>query len=308
MKLHPTGVFDNSAREYRHITAVPLAAAMGAEIRGVQIAELNDAQFLEIEDALYRHKMIFLRNQDMSHADQESFTLRFGKFGIDAYTTGTPGHRNVQPVVKEAATRARMIFGSGWHTDSPFLQTPPSISMLFAMDVPAYGGDTMWCNTALAYTCLSDTMKGILAPLRIHMSAIDVVAELQALDREGRADDLPSGKATLGDTELDIDRQKMVAGWYHPIVRTHPKSGEKALYVDHNYSQGIQGMTPAEWAPLLTFLKEHVCQPAFSCRLHWEPKTFAVWDNRGCIHQAFNDYDGFRREMYRTTVLGEIPQ
>ncbi|MDJ0713596.1 MAG: TauD/TfdA family dioxygenase [Prochloraceae cyanobacterium] len=91
-------------------------------------------------------------------------------------------------------------------------------------------------------------------------------------------------------------------------MRTHPKSGEKAIYVDCTYSKGIQGLTYLEAEALLKFLKEHVTQPAFSCRLRWEPKTFAVWDNRICIHQAFNDYDGFRREMYRTTVRGEVPE
>ena len=105
-----------------------------------------------------------------------------------------------------------------------------------------------------------------------------------------------------------MNTQKMIDGWFHPIVRTHPKSGEKSLYVEHAYSLGIEGMTEAEAEGLLGFLKEHVCQPAFSCRLRWEQKTFAIWDNRICIHQAFNDYDGFRRELYRTTVLGEVPQ
>lgn len=305
MKLHPTGGFDNSAKAYDHITAVPLAAAMGAEIRDVQVSQLTDEQFLEIEDALYHHKMIFLRDQDMSHADQECFTLRFGEFGIDAYTTGAEGHRNVQPVIKEADTRTEMIFGAGWHTDSPFMETPPAISMVFGADVPPYGGDTIWCNTALAYHYLSDNMKQVLAPLKVHMSAVEVVALLQAENRKKQADEEPTA---LGDMELDVNTQKMVDGWFHPIVRTHPKSGEKALYVDHTYSHGIEGMTKAEADGLLGFLKEHVRQSAFSCRLRWKPKTFALWDNRICIHQAFNDYDGFRRELYRTTVLGEVPQ
>ncbi len=308
MKLHPTGLFDNSAKDYKHITALPLAAAMGAEIRGVQIGQLTDAQFLEIEDALYRHKMIFLRDQDMRHDDQEAFTLRFGDFGIDAYTRGMPGHRNVQPVIKEADTRTRMIFGSGWHTDSPFLQTPPAISMLFGADIPPYGGDTIWCNMVLAYQCLSDTMKKVLAPLKVHMTGVNVVGELEQENRAKQSDSGPSKRSGFGDMELDVDNQKMIAGWYHPIVRTHPKSGEKALYVDHTYSHGIEGMTSAEAEGLLGFLKEHVSQPAFSCRLRWAPKTFVVWDNRICIHQAFNDYDGFRREMYRTTVMGEVPR
>ena len=308
MKLHPTGRFDNSAKNYKQIIAVPLAAAMGAEIRNVQISRLTDEQFLEIEDALYRHKMIFLRNQDMSHDDQEAFTLRFGEFGIDAYTTGAEGHRNVQPVVKEADTHTEMVFGSGWHTDSPFLETPPAISMLFGADIPPYGGDTMWCNTVLAYEYLSDTMKQIIAPLKVHMSARDVVSVLSEINKNKEPEEGKSGPTTLGNIELDIDTRAMVAGWYHPIVRTHPKSGEKAIYVDCTYSKGIQGLTSLEAEALLKFLQEHVTQPAFSCRLRWEPKTLAVWDNRICIHQAFNDYDGFRREMYRTTVRGEVPE
>lgn len=301
MKFHPTGVFDNSPRAYRHITAVPLAAAMGAEIRGVQISQLSDEQFREIEDALYRHKMIYFRDQDMGHADQEAFTLRFGEFGVDAYTKGAAGHRNVQPVVKEADTHTTMVFGSRWHTDSPFMERPPSISMLYGADIPPWGGDTMWCNTVLAYDTLSDVMKQVLAPLRVHMTAIEVVQQLRL---EAGADPKLSA---LGDIELDMETQKMVEGWYHPLVRTHPVTGEQALYVEHAYSHGIQGMFDDEAQALLGFLKAHVTQPAFSCRLRWAPGTFTVWDNRICIHQAFNDYDGFRREMYRTCVLGEVP-
>jgi alpha-ketoglutarate-dependent taurine dioxygenase len=308
MRIHPTGRFDNSARAYKHISAVPLAAAMGAEIQGIQISSLTDEQFLEVEDALYRHKMIYFRDQDMTHQDQESFTLRFGDFGIDAYTKGAEGHENVQPVIKEAETKIRHIFGSGWHTDSPFLETPPAISMLFGADIPPYGGDTIWCNTALAYDYLSDTMKQVLAPLRVHMSAVGVIENLRKEAKRKQEEEGESHPTSVGDIELDVNTRKMIDGWYHPIVRTHPKSGEKALYVDKAYSQGIEGMTEHEAEGLLRFLQEHVTEPAFSCRLRWGPKTFTVWDNRLCIHQAFNDYDGFRREMYRTTVLGEVPQ
>jgi taurine dioxygenase len=140
------------------------------------------------------------------------------------------------------------------------------------------------------------------------MSAVDVVAHLRNENRDRQTEDPRMAPSSLGDMELDINTRKMIAGWFHPIVRTHPKSGEKALYVDHTYSHGIEDMTDAEADALLGFLKEHVCQPAFSCRLRWQPKTFTVWDNRICIHQAFNDFDGFRREMYRTTVMGEVPQ
>jgi taurine dioxygenase len=300
MKIHPTGRFDNHAQPYARIRALPLASAMGAQIQGVKLAALDREQFAEIEQALFRHKLIFFRGQQLSFADQESLTLRFGELGTDAYTAGVPGHPGVQPVIKEAEVRVPMVFGNGWHTDSPFLERPPAISMLYGVDVPPYGGDTLYSNTELAYECLSDVMKEVVRPLRVHMSAVDVVAVLQQMNRS-------ASPARMGNIPLDMNVQPMIDGWCHPLVRTHPVTGRKALYVDETYSRGIQGMTPAESAALLGFLREHVTQPAFTCRLRWERGTLAIWDNRSCIHQAFNDFDGYRREMYRTTVLGEVP-
>lgn len=317
MRLQPTGKFDNSPRDYEHITVTPLAAAMGAGIAGVDLSNLRDAEFAEIEDALYRHKMIYFRDQPISHADQESFTLRFGEFGTDAYTAGLTEHPNVQPVIKEAETRVRMIFGEGWHTDSPFLARPPAISILRGVDVPPYGGDTIWANTSLAYDHLSDGMKAMLAPLRIHMSATDVVEALERVKREQSALDSDPTKSDSfaklagGDARKDEDaarqRRAMIDGSYHPLVRTHPVTGKKALYVDETYSQGFDGLTRDESRPLLAFLVAHVTRPSFTCRLRWKKHTLALWDNRSCIHHAFNDYDGYRREMYRTTVMGEPP-
>lgn len=308
MKVHPTRKFDNTPKSYSHITATPLAAAMGAEIRGVDISTITDAQFLEVEDALYRHKMIYLRNQKFSHADQESFSLRFGEFADDAYTTGVDGHRNVHPVIMEADARVDMVFGNGWHVDSPFMKQPPSVSMLYGVEVPPYGCDTMWANTVLAYNCLSETMKDLVAPLKIHFSANGVVNQLKKEAEDKRKKDVDGGRTKgFGSMELDMKTQSMVEGSFHPLVRTHPKSGERALYVDQTYSNGIEGLTTDESAGLLSFLKEHVTQPAFTCRLRWEQDTFVLWDNRGCCHHAFNDYDGHRRELYRTTVKGEVP-
>ena len=141
--VHPTGHFDNSPAKNKHIEVFPLAAAMGAEIRGVNLNNVSDAAFKEIESALYRHKMIFFRNQDISFTDHENITLRLGEFGTDAYTKGVVGHENIQPVIKEANTTTKMVFGSGWHTDSAFLERPPSIALNYGKDMPPYGGDTM---------------------------------------------------------------------------------------------------------------------------------------------------------------------
>jgi taurine dioxygenase len=302
----PTGRFDNQARPYEHIVVEELAAAMGAEVKGVDLAAVTDDQFAEIQHALFRHKMIFFRDQQISHADHESFSLRFGEFADDAYTKGVEGHVNVQPVIKEADAAVTLIFGSGWHTDSAFLPRPPAISMLYGVDIPPFGGDTIWANAALAYAMLSDTMKSVIDGLRVRMSMRRV---LSAAQQYMEPNDTALGRlaATRDGGRLDPAIARKVEGTAHPLVRTHPVTGEKALYCDKTYAVGIEGMTEAESEPLLTFLSDHVTQPAFTCRLRWSPGTFALWDNRLCVHQAFNDYDGYRREMYRTTVAGDVP-
>ncbi len=300
MQLYPPSHYDDNQHGYREISTHPLASAMGAEIRGVDIANVSGPQLEEIKSALFRYKMIFFRNQHISLDDQEKFTLRFGPFGTDAYTKGIPGHPNVQRIIKEADTVVSRVFGDGWHTDSPFLQRPPAISLLHGLDIPPYGGDTWWANTELAYDFLSDTMKQVLAPLKVHMSAEVVMADLLANSREGKG-------LAIGQMQLTTDQQAIVDGWHHPIVRTHPVTGKKSLYVDETYSLGIQGMSREEAASLLAYLQKHVKREEFACRLRWEPNTLVMWDNRICIHKAFNDYDGYRREMIRTIVDGEVP-
>jgi taurine dioxygenase len=307
MRLHPTGKFDNHATRYRHIEARPLAAAMGAEIAGVDAARITDEQFAELRDALFRHKMIFLRDQRLSYEHHEAFSLRFGPFAEDAYTHGVPGHRNVHPLIKEADDPSKMVFGEGWHTDSPFLPEPPAITILYAVEVPPFGGDTIWANSALAYAMLSDAYRNMIAGLQVHFSMRDV---LRSAQEAVTVSDSPIGRlaATRDAERLPDDLLRKVRGNVHPLVRTHPVTGERALYVDGAYAIGIEGMTPEESAPILHFLAEHVTQSAFTCRLRWSPGTLAMWDNRLCVHQAYNDYQGYRRELYRTTVQGERPR
>jgi alpha-ketoglutarate-dependent taurine dioxygenase len=306
MQLHPTGKFDNHAQAYRHIEARPLAAAMGAEICGVDIARITDEQFAEVRHALFRHKMIFIRGQKLTHSDHEAFSRRLGPFAEDAYTQGIPGHRNVHPLIKEADDPSKMVFGEGWHTDSPFLPEPPSITTLYSVQIPPFGGDTIWCNSALAYANLSETYRKMIAGLRVHFSLRDVLAAAQGAVESS---DSPIGRlaSTRTHEKLSDDIQRKIRGSMHPMVRTHPVTGEKALYVDGAYAIGIEGMTAEESAPILKFLEQHVTQSAFSCRLRWEPNMLALWDNRLCVHQAYNDYQGYRRELYRTTVQGEKP-
>ncbi len=306
MRLHPTGKFDNYSARYEHIRAEPIAAAMGAEITGVDIARVTDDVAEEIRHALFRHKMIFFRRQKLTHAEHEAFSLRFGRFAEDAYTQGVPGHRNVQPLIKEAADPSKMVFGEGWHTDSPFLEQPPAITVLRSVEVPPIGGDTMWANSALAYAMLSETYRRMIQGLRVRFSLRDV---LKSVHEAVAVSDSPIGRlaATRDSASLPEDLRRKIRGNAHPLVRTHPVTGEKALYVDPSYGIGIEGMTPEESAPILQYLNEHLTQPAFTCRLRWEPDMLVIWDNRLCVHQAYNDYQGHRRELYRTTVAGETP-
>lgn len=296
----PSGTFDNQAKKYQHITSKPLSSSMGAEIEGVDLGALTDPQFAEVEDALYHHKMVFYRDQDLGYEDQERLTLRFGEFGVDAYTGGLEGHPNLQRVVKEADERAAMIFGGSWHTDSPFLERPPAISLLYGVDTPPYGGDTMWTNSQLAYASLTATMRQMLAPLKVHMSGRNVLAGLRRHS---------PGQTEVQVTSMDINvkERTLIEGAIHPLIRTHPATGKKSLYVCPSYTVGIEGMAEYEAAPLVEFLCAYITQPIFNCRLRWEPKTFVMWDNRSCLHHAFNDHDGYRREMLRSIVAGEVP-
>lgn len=306
MRLHPTGKFDNHARSYGSLEVRPLGAAMGAEVLGVDATRVDEAQFRDLRDALFRHKMLFLRRQKITHADHERFSLGFGAFAEDAYTQGIPGHTDVHPLIKEADDRSEMVFGEGWHTDSPFLPQPPSVTILHSIEVPPFGGDTMWANSALAYRMLSDTYREMIAGLKVHFSLRDV---LHSVYRAVEVRDSPIGKlaATRNSEGLSEDLKRKVLGNVHPLVRTHSVTGEKALYIDPSYGIGIDGMTEEESAPLVKYLTDHLTQPAFTCRLRWEADMIALWDNRLCVHQAYNDYQGFRREMYRTTVIGEKP-
>ena len=299
--IHLDQPYRNTPFQGHHLHTRPLAAAMGAEVLDTDVRTLSDDAFDELQQALFHHKMIYLRNQSLTPDDQAQFTLRFGEFGTDAYTTGLPGYPDVQPVVKEAQTKSKMIFGGGWHTDSAFLEEPPSISLLYGVEIPPYGGDTTWYNTALAYESLTPAMRAMLAPLKVHMSGIKVVNSMRKLAKDA------AGMDAMGDIQLELDIQAMIDGQFHPLVRRHPNSGEVALYCDDVYAQGIEGMTEYEARPLLNFLVAHITQEIFCCRLRWEANMLVLWDNRICLHRAFNDYDGFRREMHRTTVKGERP-
>jgi alpha-ketoglutarate-dependent taurine dioxygenase len=302
MRLHPIGKFDNYPVAHEHIAVEPLAAAMGAEILGVAAERMTDAQFTEIRRALFRHKMIFFRTQRLTIANIEVLARRFGELAPLGQAHSFPGHPGVHAVVKEATDTSTMVFGSGWHTDSPFLQRPPAITLLYSVQVPPLGGDTMWANSALAYATLSEAYRRMIAGLKVHFSARLVVAAAHR-DVVDSANPFFAVAATRDGRSLPDALVRTIEGYHHGLVKVHSVTGEQALYVDPTYGVGIEGMTPEESAPLLSFLTHHLVQPAFTCRLRWDAGMLAIWDNRLCVHQAYNDYQGHRREFHRSAVL-----
>jgi alpha-ketoglutarate-dependent taurine dioxygenase len=295
VRVTPAGDFDNHPYPSKHFEVAPLSAAMGAEIVGVRLPDLSDEAFEDLKQALYRHKMIYLRGQHLSHAEHEEFGARLGPFAVDAYTQGVEGHREVHPIIKEADTKVPSLFGGGWHTDSPFLEEPPAITTLRAVEIPPFGGDTHWANCALAFRHLSKTYRDMLRGLRVHMSA--------------RNNYLTQGVLLGTPIEFSNEETKKAGleGRYHPLVRTHPETGEESVYICDTYTVGFEGMTTQEARPIYDFLVAHCTQAAFTCRLRWEVGMVAMWDNRAAMHLGPNDYDGYRREMYRTTTAGTKP-
>lgn len=296
VRVAPCGDFDNRPFQSSHFGVEPLASSMGAEITGVRLPDLSDEGVESLKQALWKHKMIYLRDQNLSHAEHEEFSLRLGEFAVDAYTQGVPGHRDVHPIIKEADEVTPSLFGGGWHTDSPFLPEPPSVTFLRQVEGPPYGGDTTWANTALAFRHLSPTYQAMLRPLKVWMSARNNYATQEFL--RGAA-------ISFGDA---AKHEQGMRGSYHPLVRKHPVTGEEALYICDTYAAGIEGMTTHEAKPLIDYLVWHTTQHAFTCRLRWSPGMVCMWDNAATMHLAPNDYDGFRREMYRTTIAGTVPR
>lgn len=269
----------------------PVAGALGAEIHGIDLSQaLDDGIVSQVRQTLLDHLVIFFRDQTLSPAGLVGFARRFGPIGHYPFLKGLPEQPEVIEVLK--LEHERVNFGGIWHSDTTYLETPPMGSLLYAVEVPPAGGDTLFANMYLAYEALSDGMKRMLGDLRaISSSAKADVSRT----REDRIASSP-GKAALEAFETS-----------HPVVRTHPETGRKALYVNVAHTSRFDGMTEAESRPLLEFLFRHQVQPEFTCRFRWQKGSLAFWDNRAAQHNPINDYHGHRRRMHRVTIEGDRP-
>jgi taurine dioxygenase len=265
----------------------PLAGALGAEVSGVDLADLDDATFAEVHDAWLEHQVLFFRDQDLSPEQHKAFGRRFGPLQVHPFLHSRKDEGHPEIVVLESHAE-RPVVAAGWHTDVTFSETPPMASILRAIEVPDWGGDTMWASCSKAYDALSSTMKRML----------DGLAAVHDTSKTFSRGAYPS--------ESHPDAGQVPTA-IHPVVRTHPETGRKALFVNSAFTLRIKGLRPAESAALLGFLYQHITTPEFTCRFHWQKNSLAIWDNRCTQHRVIADNLPAPRRMERVTVEGDRP-
>ena len=267
-----------------------ISGALGAEIRGVDLAgPLSGAQVAEIRRAWLEHLVVFFRDQPLPPAKFMTFAECFGEPVEYPLVKGIEGFPKVIEVKK--LEHEQINFGGIWHSDTTYLERPPMGSMLLARELPPFGGDTLFANMYLAYETLSEGMQRMLAGLK----AVNISTKANASKtREDRIK--TEGRAAPGEFVAE-----------HPIVRTHPETGRKALYVNPGHTLRIAGLSEEESAPILAYLYQHQIRPEFTCRFAWQPASIAFWDNRCAQHNPVNDYHGYRRLLHRITLAGDRP-
>ena len=273
----------------------PFAGALGAEVRGIDLSTVDDAEQLGgLRDALARHLVVALPDQRMSLDDLERLTDYLGGRDVTPFVTPLPDRPYVIRVIKEPEDQ--LNFANAWHSDLSYLPEPPSYTLLHASDVPLFGGDTLWTNQYLAYESLSKGLQRTLMDLRaVHSAGM-------AYGTGGFLDQVKDLTSMAIAPSADAFREHT-----HPVVIEHPVTQRAALYVNPVYTTRFEGWGPAESQTLLSYLFRQATNENLTCRLRWAPNTLAIWDNRCTMHNALNDYSGVRREMYRTSVKGGPP-
>jgi taurine dioxygenase len=275
------------------LTVTPISAALGAEVAGADLADLDDATFAAIHAAFLERQVLVFRGQHLTPAQYTALARRFGEPAEYPFARGLEGHPEITMIVKEAYQTSN--FGGMWHSDTTYKPDPPKATMLMAVETPPTGGDTLFACQYRAYETLSDGLKQMLAGLKGVSSSAKNASAL-------RTTHLATG--TMSATEEAA--QTLTAT--HPAIRRHPETGRLALYVNRSHTTHFDGWIPEESAALLGYLFTHQTRPEFTARIRWQPGTVVIWDNRSSQHCAINDYDGHRREMWRITLEGQVPE
>jgi taurine dioxygenase len=273
----------------------PLSTAIGAEISNVDLSrDLSDATIGEIRRVLLDHCVVFFRDQDLGVEAHKRLARCFGEIFVHPnFNTGDHDPEVVTIVRKPGDTR---IVGEEWHTDTTMMAEPPMGALLYALEVPPVGGDTLFANQYMAYERLSDGMKRMVDGLKCWNT-----------DRKVAGPNSPAALAKRSTKVRDDDDWRETRN-LHPVVRTHPETGRKCLFVNHSYSVCFEDMTEDESRPLLDWLMEWGHRPEFTCRFRWRPGSVAFWDNRCVKHLALHDVHDHQRIMRRIQIAGDRPQ
>ena len=276
-------------QKYFHINVQPVSGALGAEITGVDISLPLDAEVVEeIRNAFLSHLVIFFQNQVITPLQQLNFAEQFGVPMEYPQLKGLTECPLVTEVIK--LEHEKLNFGGVWHSDTAYLKQPPMASMLYAIEIPPYGGDTIFSNQYMAYENLSDGFKKTLS-------------ELIAVNSSSKPEVSMTRKDRMSEAGMELN----VLSASHPAVRTHPETGSKALFVNKAHTTHFEDWTEHESNSLLEFIFNHQVRTEFTCRFSWEKNSLAFWDNRCVQHNPVNDYQGLRRIMHRVTIAGDKP-
>jgi len=278
-------------------TIVPMTLHIGSEIRGLDLSKPITPEIAEaVNAALIKWKVIFFKGQNLSHAGQVSFARSMGEPTIGHAVFGhDPDYPEIYSVAKFRTAQTHRTAKmqrpwTGWHTDLTAAINPPKASILRGVTIPPYGGDTFWTNLAAAYEGLSETFRNFVDTLKgIHRF------------------EPPAGAKMNSNYDESIRRRVMESE--HPIVRIHPESGERILFVSPSFLKSISGLTPRESGQILELLWEHITRPEYTVRFKWEPGDIAMWDNRSTAHLAPTDIfeSNYDRQLYRVTLVGDVP-
>lgn len=276
---------------------LPLTPKLGVEISAIDITQIDDSGF----EILYRHwlerKVIFLRDQSLDLDQLLSFSRRFGRLMRLPYVKPYANYPQIIRVLKEADETDMGVFGGDWHSDFSFLKAPPKASILYAEQLPPVGGDTLWIDMAQALAALPrDLLAALQDRTAIHTGAPYGVNHAPEERTQFK------GSIVIERNNPEADRETR-----HPAICRHPETGELMLFVNPTYTTRVDGYSPADSAALLARIYQHCIRPEFGCRFRWTPGSLALWDNRNTMHYAVNDYDGYRRCLYRTTIEGATP-
>ena len=283
---------------YDTIQVQPCSPNLGADISGIDLGSaLGNQTFDELQRALLEHQVIFFRDQDITPEQHLAFGRRFGELNVHPFSPSAPDHPEIL-LLENDEDNPPVV--NVWHTDVTFMQRPALGSILRAVDVPDAGGDTIWASMTAAFDGLSDKIQRLL-------SGLVAVHDFEHVFFKGGQ----FGSRKHKDAHEMVDKIARARERYplaeHPVIRTHPETGQQAIFVNPVFTTGIKDMNPREGRALLEFLYQHVTTPAFQVRFRWRKNSVAFWDNRSTQHYAVGDYWPQRRLMHRVTIEGDKP-